>query len=172
MTAYPTHRTILHCDLNSYFASVETMRNPALRSVPMIVGGETEDRHGIVLAKNELAKKAGITTGETIWQAKTKCPDLVVVPPQYDDYVFYSRAVRQIYSDYTDQIESMGIDECWLDVSASRDLFGDGRTIADTLRGNRTDHLCRRVVQQGVRQARLRYEKAGRRDGDPVRTLP
>ena len=134
MTAYPTHRTILHCDLNSYFASVETMRNPALRSVPMIVGGETEDRHGIVLAKNELAKKAGITTGETIWQAKTKCPDLVVVPPQYDDYVFYSRAVRQIYSDYTDQIEAMGIDECWLDVTTSRDLFGDGRTIADTLR--------------------------------------
>lgn len=134
MTAYPTHRTILHCDLNSYFASVETMRNPALRNVPMIVGGETEDRHGIVLAKNELAKKAGITTGETIWQAKAKCPGLVLVPPQYDDYVFYSRAVRQIYSDYTDQIEAMGIDECWLDVTASRDLFGDGRTIADTLR--------------------------------------
>lgn len=128
------HRTILHCDLNSFFASVETMRNPDYRTVPMIVGGETEERHGIVLAKNELAKKAGIMTGETIWQAKTKCPGLVVAPPHYDDYVFYSRAVRHIYSDYTDQIESMGIDECWLDVTASRDLFGEGRTIADTLR--------------------------------------
>ena len=94
MSASPFPRTILHCDLNSYFASVETMRNPSLRQVPMVVGGETEDRHGIVLAKNELAKKTGITTGETIWQAKGKCPGLVVTPPHYDDYVFYSRAVR------------------------------------------------------------------------------
>ncbi len=134
MSAVPFHRTILHCDLNSYFASVETMRNPSLRQVPMAVGGETEDRHGIVLAKNELAKKAGVMTGETIWQARGKCPELVVTPPHYDDYVFYSRAVRQIYSDYTDQIEAMGIDECWLDVTASRDLFGDGCAIADLLR--------------------------------------
>ena len=127
-------RTILHCDLNNYFASVECLRLPQYKNVPMIVGGSVEDRHGIVLAKNELAKKFGIRTGETIWQAKSKCPDLAVLDAHYEDYVKYSRQIRQIYSEYTDQIESMGIDECWLDVTASEGLFGCGPQIAEELR--------------------------------------
>jgi len=127
-------RTILHCDLNNYFASVESIKHPEYRDVPMIVGGETEQRHGIVLAKNNIAKKFGIQTGESIYQARVKCPDLVIAEPHYDEYLYYSKAVRRIYSRFTDQIESMGIDECWLDVTASRDLFGSGREIAETLR--------------------------------------
>lgn len=127
-------RTILHCDLNNYFASVECLRLPQYKNVPMIVGGSVEDRHGIVLAKNELAKKFGIRTGETIWQAKSKCPDLAVLDAHYEDYVRYSRQIRKIYSEYTDQIESMGIDECWLDVTASEGLFGCGAKIAEELR--------------------------------------
>ncbi len=127
-------RTILHCDLNNYFASVESLKHPEYRDVPMIVGGETEQRHGIVLAKNNIAKKFGIQTGESIYQARVKCPDLVIAEPHYDEYLYYSKAVRRIYSRFTDQIESMGIDECWMDVTASRDLFGSGREIAEKLR--------------------------------------
>ncbi len=127
-------RTILHCDLNNYFASVECLKHPEYRAVPMIVGGETEDRRGIVLAKNGIAKTYGIQTGESIYQARVKCPSLVVAQPHYDEYVYYSHLIRQIYSQYTDQMEPFGIDECWLDVTASRDLFGSGATIADNLR--------------------------------------
>jgi len=127
-------RTILHCDLNNYFASVESIKHPEYQNIPMIVGGETEQRHGIVLAKNGLAKKYGIQTGESIYQARVKCPDLVIAEPHYDEYLYYSKIVRQIYAGVTDQIESMGIDECWLDVTASRDLFGSGREIAEKLR--------------------------------------
>ena len=127
-------RTILHCDLNNYFASVESIKHPEYQNIPMIVGGETEQRHGIVLAKNGLAKKYGIQTGESIYQAQVKCPDLVIAEPHYDEYLYYSKIVRQIYAGVTDQIESMGIDECWLDVTASRDLFGSGREIAEKLR--------------------------------------
>ena len=127
-------RTILHCDLNNYFASVESIKHPEYQNIPMIVGGETEQRHGIVLAKNGLAKKYGIQTGESIYQARVKCPDLVIAEPHYDEYLYYSKIVRQIYARVTDQIESMGIDECWLDVTASRDLFGSGREIAEKLR--------------------------------------
>lgn len=131
---YTNTRTILHCDLNNYFASVECLRTPQYKNIPMIVGGSVEDRHGIVLAKNEPAKKLGIRTGETIWQAKIKCPELAVLEAHYEDYVRYSRYIRQIYSEYTDQVESMGIDECWLDVTASEGLFGCGRQIAEELR--------------------------------------
>ncbi len=127
-------RTILHCDLNNFFASVEICKHPEWQNVPMIVGGETDQRHGIVLAKNMLAKKCGIQTGESIYQARTKCPALVIAEPHYDEYLYYSRIVRQIYAGVTDQIEPMGIDECWLDVTASRDLFGSGYAIADRLR--------------------------------------
>lgn len=79
-------RTILHCDLNGFFASVECVINPALKDVPMAVAGNPENRHGIILAKNELAKKYNIQTAETIWQAKKKCPDLVLVSPHYREY--------------------------------------------------------------------------------------
>ena len=127
-------RTILHCDCNSFFASVECLLNPKLKDIPMAVGGDTENRHGIILAKNELAKKYNIQTAETIWQAKRKCRALTIVPPRYKEYVKYSEIVNEIYREYTDLVEPFGIDESWLDVTASRRLFGDGKMIADTIR--------------------------------------
>ena len=127
-------RVILHCDLNNFYASVECRYDPRLRTVPMAVGGSEQDRHGIVLAKNELAKQFGIKTAETLWQARQKCPNLVVVPPHFDRYYEISRAVRAIYARYTDRIEPFGIDECWLDVTGSTLLFDSGVEIAERLR--------------------------------------
>lgn len=121
---------ILHCDLNNFFASVECAMQPELKNVPMAVCGSVEDRHGIVLAKNELAKKYGVMTAEVIWQAKKKCPDLVCVKPHMDKYMEASRKVFGIYCEYTDLVESFGIDECWLDVTGSTLLFGSGYDIA------------------------------------------
>ncbi len=126
-------RVILHCDCNSFFASVETALNPAYRNVPMAVCGSEEDRHGIVLAKNELAKKYGIVTAETVFSARKKCPSLVIAKPHYSEYTEYSRRVNEIYARYTDMIEPFGIDESWLDVTASK-LFGKGEDIAQKIR--------------------------------------
>lgn len=127
-------RTILHCDCNSFFASVECVFRPELKTVPMAVCGNPENRHGIILAKNELAKKAGVVTAETVWQARQKCPELVLVPPHHQEYVRYSNLVNAIYQRYTDQVEPFSIDESWLDVTGSRTLFGSGETIADAIR--------------------------------------
>lgn len=127
-------RTILHCDCNSFFASVETVLNPQYRDVPMAVCGSQEDRHGIVLAKNDLAKKYGIVTAETVYSAKRKCPTLVIASPHYDQYERYSKLVNAIYSDYTDKVEPFGIDESWLDVTASKRIFGSGEEIAEQIR--------------------------------------
>ncbi len=126
-------RVILHCDCNSFFASVETALHPEYKNVPMAVCGSVEDRHGIVLAKNELAKKYGIQTAETVYSAKKKCPSLVIASPSYSAYSDYSRRVNEIYARYTDLIEPFGIDESWLDVTASRKLFGDGYAIAEKI---------------------------------------
>lgn len=123
-------RVILHCDLNNFFASVECIENPEYRRVPMAVCGSVEERHGIVLAKNEKAKKFGVKTAETIWEAQAKCPSLVIAPPHYEEYVKYSRLVRSIYEEYTDRVEPFGMDECWLDVSGSRFLFKSGKAVA------------------------------------------
>lgn len=127
-------RVILHCDCNGYFASVECIERPELRTVPMAVCGNPESRHGIILAKNELAKKYGIQTAETVWQAKKKCPHLTLVAPHHDRYQYYCRLINEIYGEYTDQVEAFSIDESWLDVTGSQKLFGDGRHIADELR--------------------------------------
>ena len=127
-------RVILHCDCNSFFASVETALNPALADFPMAVCGDPEQRHGIVLAKNELAKRYGIKTAQTVYEAKKLCPELVIVPPHYDKYVEYSRRVNSIYAEYTDLIEPFGIDESWLDVTASERIFGNGTDIAEAIR--------------------------------------
>lgn len=127
-------RTILHCDCNCFYASVEIVLNPDLRNVPMAVGGDEESRHGIILAKNELAKKFNVQTAETIWQAKKKCPELVVVPPHHELYHQYSKQVMNIYKRYTDYVESFGLDEAWLDVTGSKRLFGEGVKIANDLR--------------------------------------
>lgn len=127
-------RVILHSDLNNFYASVECLYNPSLRGKPVAVAGDAEARHGIVLAKNYAAKAYGVATGNPLWMAKQKCPDIVFVPPHYDLYMKYSQIAREIYSEYTDQVEPYGLDECWLDVTGSIHAFGDGKTVADQLR--------------------------------------
>lgn len=122
-------RVILHSDCNSFYASVECLHHPEIRNKPVAVGGDVEQRHGIILAKNQLAKKYNIKTGEALWQAKRKCPELVILPPNYHLYMRFSKLARQIYWDYTDQVEPFGLDECWLDVTGST-VKGDGLTIA------------------------------------------
>lgn len=129
-----TDRVILHCDMNGFFASVELLDYPQLRDKPMAVSGSPDNRHGIILAKNEIAKSYGIVTAETIWQAKKKCPDLVTVPPHHEKYRHYSKLINEIYLDYTDQVEPFSVDESWLDVTASQKLFGSGKQIADEIR--------------------------------------
>lgn len=131
-----TERIILHCDLNNFFASVSLLYNPTLKDLPIAVCGESENRHGIVLAKNEIAKKFGVKTAEAIFEAKRKCPDLVTLPPLYKEYEEYSHKAREIYSRYTDMVEPFGIDECWLDVTGSTILFGSGEEIANKIRND------------------------------------
>ena len=128
-------RIILHCDLNSFYASVELRDRPDLRDVPAAVCGDPSSRHGIILAKNEPAKKYGVQTAETIWQAKKKCPGLVLLPPHHDLYRQISKQVNAIYDQYTDLVEPFGIDESWLDITHTLHLLGgDARAVADRLR--------------------------------------
>ena len=128
-------RVILHCDCNGFFASVETLLEPSLADYPMVVTGDPESRHGIILAKNEKAKAYGIQTAETIWQAKQKCPDLVCVLPHRGAYSEISKRVNKIYLDYTDLVDPFGIDESFLDVTGSMRLFGKSpKELADTIR--------------------------------------
>ena len=127
-------RVILHCDMNGFYASVELLGRPDLINKPMAVCGNPESRHGIILAKNEIAKGFGIVTAETIWQAKKKCPDLQLVQPHHEKYKMYSKKINQIYLQYTDMVEPFSIDESWLDVTASLQLFGSGVEIANTIR--------------------------------------
>lgn len=127
-------RTILHVDLNSFYASVECLYHPEIRNKPVAVCGDAEARHGIVLAKNQIAKQSGIKTGDVIWEARQKCPGLVLVSADFGKYLRFSRLAKAIYADYTDQIEPFGIDECWLDVTESIRLFGSGQEIANTIR--------------------------------------
>ena len=128
-------RTILHCDLNGFFASVELLNHPELQDKPVAVCGDPESRHGIILAKNEPAKAYGIKTAETIWQAQRKCPDLVLLPSHHSEYRKYSKLINELYERYTDLVEPFGIDESWLDVTGSMHLFGgSGQAVADRLR--------------------------------------
>ena len=128
-------RVILHCDQNCFFASVELLSHPDLRDVPMAVCGDPASRHGIFLAKNEPAKRFGIQTAETVWQARRKCPGLVLLPPHHKLYREYSVRVNELYGQYTDLVEPFGIDESWLDITGSMHLFGgDPVAIADELR--------------------------------------
>ncbi len=127
-------RIIIHSDMNSCYASIECSLNPELKGKPVAVGGSVEDRHGIILAKTAEAKKFGVTTGEAIWQAQRKCPDLIVVPPHFDIYAKYSALARDIYRRYTDLIEPMGLDEAWCDITGSLLLFGSVKNITDGIR--------------------------------------
>ncbi len=125
------------------------LKDPALKDAPLAVCGSLKDRHGVVLAKNMLAKNMGVTTGEALWQARKKCPGLVDVPADFPSYLRVSRAVRKIYERYTDKIEAFGIDECWLDVTGSRMLFGSGKTIAEEIRRTVKEE-CGVTVSVGV----------------------
>lgn len=127
-------RTVLHCDLNNFYASVECLVNPDLKNKPVVVTGDVKARHGVVLAKNQIAKNAGIKTGMVLWEASQKIQGLVAINANFPLYIDYSRKVREIYARYTDYIESFGIDECWLDVTHSQKLFGNGETIANKIR--------------------------------------
>ena len=129
------NRVILHCDLNSFYASVELLDHPELKKLPVAVCGDPSSRHGIILAKNDPAKGFGVRTAETIWQARKKCPELILLPPHHRLYRECSRKVNAIYDEYTDLVEPFGIDESWLDVTNTLHLFGmDGAALADTLR--------------------------------------
>lgn len=125
---------ILHSDLNNFYASVECLYNPEIRGKPVAVVGDPELRHGIVLAKNYEAKRYNVQTGDPLWMAQQKCREIVFVPPHYDRYLRYSQMAREIYEEYTDQVEAFGLDECWLDVTGSTHLFGSGVEIARQLR--------------------------------------
>lgn len=141
-------RVILHSDLNNFYASVEILNNPELKDEFVAVSGSTEERHGIVLAKNEKAKKLGIKTGMTLVEAYKICPKLVAVEANMDKYLSYSTKVRKIYSEYTDVIEPFGIDEAWLDVTHSK-MFGSGVEIAEIIR-NRIKKEIGLTVSIGV----------------------
>ena len=123
-------RSIIHADINYCYAQIEELKNPDLKKVPMVVGGDESLRQGIVLAKNPLASVYGIKTADTLYVARRKCPNLVVVAPSFPDYMEVTEAVKDIYRTYTDQVESFGLDEAWLDVTGSYRLFGDVTTIA------------------------------------------
>lgn len=120
--------------MNNFYASVECMLSPELKQYPVAVCGSVEERHGIVLAKNYKAKAFKVATGDAVWQAKQKCPDLVVVPPHYEEYLKYSKLAKAIYCDYTNQVEPYGMDKCWLDISSTKKLFGNPVDVANEIR--------------------------------------
>lgn len=126
-------RTILHSDCNSFYASVECLHRPELRGKPVAVGGDPEQRHGIILAKNQLARGRGVETGEALWQARQKCPELVILPPDFPLYLRFSRLAREIYLEYTSRVEPFGLDEAWLDVTGSVSP-GEGPALAEEIR--------------------------------------
>ena len=130
----PVERKILHSDVNSFYASVEMLYHPEHAGKPLAVGGDPEARHGIVLTANYTAKQKGVKTGQALWQAKSACPDLVVVPPRMELYLQFSSMLREIYGEYTDLVEPYGCDEAWLDVTGSTALKGDEKKIADEIR--------------------------------------
>ena len=124
-------RTVLHIDCNKFYASVECLYRPEIRNKPVAVGGDVESRHGIILTKNEIASKYGLTGGEPLWKARKKCPDLIIVPPNYPLYLRFSKLARMIYADYSEFIEPFGLDENWIDVSGS---VQSGEEIANEIR--------------------------------------
>ncbi len=125
-------KEILHVDCNKFYASVECFLHPELKDKPIAVGGSVEARHGIILTKNEIASKYGLIVGEPLWKARQKCPELIIVPPNFPVYIDFSQRVRKIFEDYTDLIEPFGLDESWLDVTGDR--YKTGCEIAQEIR--------------------------------------
>jgi len=135
-------RLIMHCDCNNFYASCECLERPELKLVPMAVAGDPERRTGIVVAKNELAKRAGVKTTDTVWAARRKCPDIVFVPPRHDFYEVISRRVNEIYHQYTEFVEPASIDESYLDMTGSLKYYGmNAEQLADTIR----EHVRREI---------------------------
>ncbi len=167
-------RVILHCDMNGFFASIELLDYPELRDKPMAVCGNPRSRHGIILAKNEIAKAHGIVTAETLWQARKKCPDLVTVPPHHEKYRHYSGLINGLYQEFTDQVEPFSIDESWLDVTGSGRLFGTGVEIADAIR-TKVRETYNLTLSVGVSFNKIfakmgsEYKKSRRHNGDNER---
>ncbi|MCL1874674.1 MAG: DNA polymerase IV [Synergistaceae bacterium] len=120
--------------MNNCYASIEMLHHPKLRGRPVAVGGSVEERHGIILARNYEARPYGVKVGQALWEARQKCPDLIIVPPDYDKYLRFSRMFRSILHDYSPQVEPFGLDESWVDVTGSLNLFGNGKAIADEIR--------------------------------------
>ncbi|MFA6866104.1 MAG: DNA polymerase IV [Clostridia bacterium] len=125
---------ILHVDANNFFASVAVANNPSLKGRAVAVCGAKDERHGIVLAKSNIAKGYGIKTGDTVSEARRKAPDLVIVPPDYKQYAKYSYLLYNLYIDYTPNVESFGLDECWLDVTGCEKEYGSGENLANIIR--------------------------------------
>ncbi len=138
-------KIIVHADLNHCYAQIEEMKCPSLRNVAMAVGGNEKARHGIILAKNDIAKSYHIKTGESLREAYRKCPHLLVVPPNYEEYMYYTQQVKNIYQEYTSQVESFGLDEAWFDLTYSTSLFGDGIALAKTIQLRILNELGLRV---------------------------
>lgn len=136
------NRVILHCDLNSFFASVELLEYPQFHHLPVAVCGDPHSRQGVVLAKNDLAKAFQVSTGQTVWQARNLCPELILLPAHGEKYRYFSRKVNQIYLDYSDLVEPYGVDESWVDVTGSLHLFGKSPVaLADEIRKRSLEEL-------------------------------
>ena len=127
-------RVVLHADLNNFYASVACLERPELREVPIAVCGDPQLRHGIVLAKNMVAKRQGVITGQAVWQARQSCPGLQAISPDFETVLKYSQTVRGIFSRYTNRVQPFGVDEAWLDVSGPSVRIADGYRIANHLR--------------------------------------
>ena len=123
-------RVILHSDCNCFYASVEMLHHPELAGRPLAVGGDPEQRHGIILTANYTAKRAGVKTGEALWQARQACPGLIILPPRMDLYMRFSEQAREIYREYSDLVEPYGLDECWIDCTQSGECLGSGPELA------------------------------------------
>ena len=128
-------RQILHVDCNNFYASVECLYHPEIRNYPVVVAGDAANRHSVIMAKNLIAKKLGIQTGDVVWQARARVPNLVVMSPDYPKYIKYSRRCREIYREYTEQVEPFGLDECWLDLTGSLPMLKkDAVAVAEEIR--------------------------------------
>ena len=134
-------KTILHSDCNCFYASVELLHHPELRGKPVAVGGSPESRHGIILTADYIAKKCGVKVGMALWEARQCCPGIVILPPRMDLYLRFSKMANEIYREYTDLVEPFGVDESWLDVTASRTIKGDGLRIAQEISNRIKDEL-------------------------------
>lgn len=166
-------RTILHSDVNNFFASVECASRPELKGLPVAVAGDPEKRTGIILAKNEIAKAKGVKTGQTIYEAKRLCPELVCLSPHYSLYESISKKLHEVYLQYTDLVEPMGLDECWLDVTPSLKLLGkSGEEIAYEIK-ERIKNEFGFTVSVGVSFSKI-YAKLGSdlKKPDAVTVIP